>query len=256
MNDDWYVDFYQGMALDFWRQAVSPSQTAAEAEFLLGALGAPPGARLLDVPCGNGRLALALAEQGYALTGVDTAAPFLQEAQAAALDLEARGPDAVGAAPLEWRHGDMRELPWRSRFDGAYCFGNSFGYFDAEGTLAFLQAVARSLKRRGRFVLDTLMVAESLLPDLAERTWEPAGEYRLLVENEYRVAESRLDCRYTFVHQGREATHAAHYWVFTVGEVQRMLAACGLHTRSLFADLEQTPFELGAPRLLLVAEKA
>jgi hypothetical protein len=44
----------------------------------------------------------------------------------------------------------MRDLLWRSRFDGAFCFGNSFGYLDDEGNAAFLRAVAAALVVRAR----------------------------------------------------------------------------------------------------------
>ena len=42
-------------------------------------------------------------------------------------------------------HGDMRELPWTNRFDAAYCWGNSFAYFEHRECRRFLKAVAASL---------------------------------------------------------------------------------------------------------------
>ena len=36
----------------------------------------------------------------------------------------------------------MRTLPWPSRFDAAYCWGNSFAYFDHDDCCRFLEAVA------------------------------------------------------------------------------------------------------------------
>ena len=155
----------------------------------------------------------------------------------------------------------MRDLPWRRRFDGAFCFGNSFGYFARDGICAFLKAVANSLKPGARFVLDTGMAAESLLPNLEARASTRVGGMRVLVEHRYHVAESRLDTAYTFTRKGAGARQfsqeirSARHWIYTVGEIAHMLEAGGLEPISLFASLDQAPYHPGDKRLLLVAEK-
>jgi SAM-dependent methyltransferase len=246
MDNGWYKDFFQGLALDLWRDAIPAEQTEREAEFLAGLFAATPGGEVLDVPCGNGRLALALAERGYRVTGVDFAAPFIAEAQARA---QAAGHD------ITWRQGEMRDLPWREAFDGAFCYGNSFGYFDAAGSADFLAAVAGTLRRGGRFVLETALAAESLLPELEERAWRRVGDMLMLVENRYHAADSRLEAEYTFLRADASETRRACYWVFTVGEIGRMLTRSGLEPVSLFDSTEMEPFRYGSRQLIVVAEK-
>jgi SAM-dependent methyltransferase len=75
---NWYEDFFHGVSLDLWRKAISPQQTAAEADFLVKVLGCNEGSNLLDVPCGNGRLSLELGRRGYRVTGVDIAQSSLK----------------------------------------------------------------------------------------------------------------------------------------------------------------------------------
>jgi len=246
MDEAWYRTFFTGLVLDFWRAANPPEVTRAEADFLAAELKAAPGAALLDVPCGNGRLAVELAGRGYAATGVDQSESFIAEARAAA--------SAAGLA-VAWRCGDMRDLPWRGRFGGAFCFGNSFGYLDPAATRVFFAAVADSLATGGRFVLDTLVAAESLLPDLAHRTWMRVEGMHLLIENTYEACESRLETRYTFFAAGRQEVRTAHHWVFTTGEIGRMLEEVGLVPLAWYEDLGRQPFLPGSPRLLLVAQK-
>lgn len=108
MQSDWYKHFFHGVALDVWRRAVPPEQTREEADFLEKTLELAPGARLLDVPCGNGRHSVELASRGYRPTGVDIAAEFVREAQAR----------AASGLQVEFLLGDMRHLPWQSEFDG------------------------------------------------------------------------------------------------------------------------------------------
>ncbi|MGI9070636.1 MAG: SAM-dependent methyltransferase [Bryobacteraceae bacterium] len=77
----------------------------------------------------------------------------------------------------------MRELPWISEFDGAYCFGNSFCYLDRVNAAAFLDGIARALKPGGRFAVETGMAAESILPGLVKTRWFKAGDIFMLSKN-------------------------------------------------------------------------
>ena len=61
MQTNWWENFFHGVALDFWRAAVSDEQTRADADFIAKQLQLPANAKVLDVPCGNGRLSLELA---------------------------------------------------------------------------------------------------------------------------------------------------------------------------------------------------
>jgi SAM-dependent methyltransferase len=245
MQSEWYKDFFRGVALDVWRGAVSPEQTRAEADFLEKVLEPPAEARLLDVPCGNGRHSLELASRGYRTTGVDIAEEFVREAQTR----------AASGLQAEFLLGDMRYLPWRSEFDGAFCFGNSFGYTEHEGTVDFLSALSRTLKRGSRFALETGLAAESILPKLQERGWVQINNILFLSARRYEAAESRLYIQYTFARDSKQETREAWQQVYTVAEIRRLLEQAGLGTLALYSSLDQQPYQLGSPRLVLVAEK-
>src|SRR5712691_8743813 len=137
MSTNWWENFFHGVALDFWRAVISDEQTRAEADFIHKHLQLAPGAKALDVPCGNGRISFELARRGLQMTGVDIASEFIDEART----LSARHDGSVA-----WRQGDMRYLPWPAEFDGAFCFGNSFGYLDDVGNADFLKALSQTLK--------------------------------------------------------------------------------------------------------------
>jgi SAM-dependent methyltransferase len=242
---DWYRTFFSGVALDLWRHVVTPEQTRAEAAFLAETLAPYGAARLLDVPCGNGRHAIALAELGHRVTGVDLSEEFVAEARARA---EGRAVEIV--------HADMRALAWDAAFAGAYCWGNSFGYLPHAGTIEFLAAVARALAPGGRFVLHTGTAAECLLPSLVDkRTWQ-VGDIEMRVANHYVVAESRLDTEFTFIRGGARDVRTACHHVYTVAELRRLLEHAGLRVASLYGSVARAPFAPGTPELIVVAEKA
>jgi cyclopropane fatty-acyl-phospholipid synthase-like methyltransferase len=202
--------------VELWLRAMSAEHTTGEADIVERALGVSPGAELLDVPCGGGRLSLALAQRGHHVTGVDLSSAFLDHARS-----------CHGSDRVRWEHRDMRDLPWPGRFDGAFCVGNSFGYLDDEGNLAFLRAVAVALKPGGRFVLETPMVLENLIAHLQDRPWWKIGDMYLLVANEYDHTRSRLDIEYTFVAHGRTEVRYGSHRAYRYAELCELIERAG-----------------------------
>jgi SAM-dependent methyltransferase len=212
----WWESFFEGVVVTSWLQAVPAEHSQREADRLARLLAASPGAEILDVPCGAGRLTVPLAERGYRLTGVDWSSEFLGHA---------RSRDAL--QQVTWEQRDMRDLPWPERFDGVFCAGNSFGYLDDDGNAAFLRAVRAALKPGGRFVLDTPMVLENLLNHLQPRPCWKAGDVYLLVENQYDPARARLDIEYTFVSNGRVEVRRGSHRAYSYRELVALLTASG-----------------------------
>ena len=213
---NWWETFFEGVAVDLWLGALSSEHNEQEAESLVRLLGVPKGARLLDVPCGAGRLSLALADRGYEVTGVDWSHEFLDHARS-------RDPRQI----VTWERRDMRDLPWETRFDGAFCVGNSFGYLDDDGDAAFLRAVASALKPGARFVLETPMVLENLLEHLQDRPWWRVGDIYLLVVNQYDHTRQRLQIEYTFVANGRVEVRTGSHRAYTYRELVALIESAG-----------------------------
>ena len=243
---DWWRTFFTGVALDVWRAAVTPQQTKAEADFIQRTLKVPPRGKILDVPCGNGRLALELASRGFRTTGVDLALPFVEEGQARA---------AKEDLPAVLEQRDMRELPWSSRFDGAFCCGNSFGYLDDKGNADFLLAVSRALKPGAYFLIEFGTLAESILPTFQERRWYQLGDIYLLIYNCYDLASSRLETEYTFIRKGQVEKRQGNQRVYTYRELCQLLGEAGFTDCAAYGYPEGEPYKLGLPRVWMVARK-
>jgi cyclopropane fatty-acyl-phospholipid synthase-like methyltransferase len=242
----WWRTFFEGPVVEFWLRAPLEEATKAEAIFVAEALGVAPGARLLDVPCGGGRHALALSARGFDMTAVDVSTEFLAVARALADERE---------LAIAWEEREMRDLPWPAAFDGAYCLGNSFGYLEGDANAEFLRAVAATLKPGARFVLDTGYIAECLFPDFQERAWFPDGDGYCLASRRYDPVEGRLHVAYTFLHDGRSETRVMSARIHTCREVVTMLVDAGFTTVETYASTSRDPFRLRSPRLLAVATK-
>jgi 2-polyprenyl-3-methyl-5-hydroxy-6-metoxy-1,4-benzoquinol methylase len=239
VQTNWWENFFEGVAVSMWLQAVPAEHTQGEADRLARLLAAPAGAEILDVPCGAGRLALPLAERGYRLTAVDWSSEFLGHA---------RSRDALNR--VTWEQRDMRKLPWTERFDGVFCMGNSFGYLDDEGNAAFLRSVRHALKPGGRFVLETPMLLENVMNHLQPRPWWKAGDVYLLVENQYDPATARLNIEYTFVSNGRVEVRRGSHRAYSYRELVELLTASG------FAVEVADPWTRDAHSAVFIATRA
>lgn len=136
--DDDYLYFYDTF--------LTGEQTQADADCIVELLGLRAGMRVLDLACGYGRTANALASRGVEVVGLDENERFLERARR-----EAPG----DKAPVEYVRGDMRSLPWRDEFDAVVCWFTSFGYFTDAGNFAVLTEAFRALRRGGRLLIDT-----------------------------------------------------------------------------------------------------
>lgn len=246
MTDEWWKDFFGGLVVEFWRAAVPPETTVAEADFLTDKLRLSPGARVLDVPCGAGRLALELASRGCRVTGVDISEEFLDAAAAAARE---RGIE------IEWRPSDMRDLPWRGEFDAAYCAGSSFGFFDETGNTEFVAAVAGALRPGGRFFAD-FKAADSILPNFRESYEITLGDIRFAARNRYDPASGTMESLYTITRGEEIETKRAVHRIYSASEILRMLRDAGFDDFEMYGSLGGEPYRLGSPNLLVVAQKA
>jgi SAM-dependent methyltransferase len=105
----WFEDVADHLGPAYLRYSFTMG-TDQEVEFLVGSLGLGAGMRVLDVGCGPGRHAVALARRGVEVVGVDISQRFLDVAEEAA--------EAAGVSELvELHRGDARAMVGDERFD-------------------------------------------------------------------------------------------------------------------------------------------
>lgn len=245
MSPDWWGPFFERFYPRYEGRLHSHARTEEEADFIIRSLGLSPGARVLDIACGAGRHAIALANRGFRVAGVDLSEALLTRARREAEERE---------LAIEFRREDMRALPWGDDFDGAYTFFGSFGYFDDAGNAAALRAAAAALKPGGVLLLDT-HVAETILPVFQRRGWSPIGEDRVLEERVYDHRSGRIDTQWSLIQGGELSLAQSSMRIYTFKELCRLAEGVGLGYREAFDTRSSEPFMLGAARLSLVLEK-
>lgn len=244
----WWSSFFRGPWEDLQLPGYPEERTRAEVEFMVSVLELEPGARILDIPCGEGRHTIELAKRGFRSTGLD----FNPNATAAAAKRAAE----AGVEP-RFVTGDMRELSAVEEYDAVVNFFTSFGYFNDEENLDFARRVARALRPGGRFLLD-LHIAESVYPIFRERDWswvrkEPP--LRALEERRLDLDSSRIESIWSFIGDHETVTRRTSLRLYAYRELQSLLRDAGFSRFHAFETGKTEPFRLGSARLSLVAIK-
>jgi ubiquinone/menaquinone biosynthesis C-methylase UbiE len=133
--------------LYFYAESTDDGHSDDDAAEILGRLELPPGSRVLDAPCGNGRISRRLAAAGLDVTGVDSSARFIAMARAE--------PVAPGGR-VAYVEGDLRRLPVPGPFDAVICWFTSFGYHADDECRQVLGEFHRVLRPGGTLVIETM----------------------------------------------------------------------------------------------------
>lgn len=237
--DHWFEPVADHLGAAYLRYSFTKG-TDQEVAFLIEALDLEPGMRVLDVGCGPGRHAHALARAGMEVVGVDISQRFVDLA-------------AEGAPPgARFERADARALRFDAEFDAAIslCQG-AFGLTGGpgaplDGDGAVLGGMARALRPGGRLAVSAFSAYFML---------------RYLEDHDTFDAEAGVNHERTAVRDesGREAEVDLWTTCFTPRELRLLAAQAGLEVRHIWsvtpgAYAPDRP-SIDTPELLLVAAR-
>lgn len=240
---EWFGSFFSGLWLDVQRSFFAAQEADARAVAIERLLALSTGARVLDVPCGNGRMTIPLARRGHTLTGIDFTPPFIAEARAAAGDL-----------PITFLERDMRQLDDLSGFDAALNWWGSFGYFDDAGDEVFAAGVCKALLPGGRFLIDANLT-ETLMPIFQPKGWERWGDILVLEDRVFDFETSRMEVDWTFIRAGVEERKHASLRLYSAHEMVVLLRRAGFASVRLLDFTTEAPLSPSSRRALVLATK-
>ncbi len=229
---DWFVrDFDDPAYFDIY--ADKDEDAPREGPALAALLDLPAGSRVLDLPCGWGRLHPYLAAQGWEVVGGDLSP----------LNLRRHATERPGALVRL----DLRALPYRNASaDGVFCAFTSWGYFASEAeNRRQIEEFSRVLRQGGVLLLD-LAGREHLLAATARAGSRWRDFPRLGYAERVRWSGDRRRIRPERTCRGRTFRH--DIWIPGDAEVRRILEASGFAPVTAFGGLDGRAWEPRAER--------
>lgn len=252
MKTDWFETFSD----DLW---LKPDEEGAdEAAFIRKALRLRRGQRVLDAPCGAGRIAIHLAEAGLDVTGIDMRGAFIGR--------------AVARFRREKRHGhfmamDLRDMTFSEEFHGVYNWSGSFGYFADTENVDVMARYAAALRRGGRLLVDQPNREAMLRHFVAScrvggrrggGTWNVrAGRSELAFKarNRWDADSERVESDWIVDRDGTKQHNLMSIRLYTPGQMARLLERVGLSVEAVYGSRGGEPYTRMSRRLIVVGRK-
>lgn len=238
---DWWRDYFGDdffhLHVDLFPEELSRREVAGMLELMQ----LPIGARILDVPCGWGRHAVLLADNGYEVIGADISHDLLR-----------RAPEG-----LPYVAADVRMQPFTSAtFDAVINVFTSLGLFldDAEDLKALREA-HRLLKPGGKFLLES-MHRDDVIADYAERDrWTLPDGTQVQVRRRFDAVQgiSYEKLRWRKGDQVGYKQHALR--LRTASDIDVLLRAAGFNDIGYYGDWDGSPFTHRDTSLIAVATR-
>ncbi len=238
----WYEKAFGRAYLDVYAHR-SEEAAFAEVSWIRRTTSMKTGDLVLDLACGSGRHARALASAGLRLVGVDLSMDLLRIAED---DLQ-----------LQFLRADMRRLPLKDEvFGHVVNLFTSFGYFESDQENAsVIEEVARVLRPSGGFLMDFLN-APAVEKGLVPRSSKTVGGREFDEERRITPGRRRVEKTVTLIEGGvpkdrwKESVR-----LFDRDEIVSMMTSAGLTVDAVFGGLDGRAWSPDAPRLVVVAHK-
>ena len=241
----WYETFFDGLYARVLPKSFGDEQSLEQGRMVKRLLRVRKGQRVLDVPCGMGRLTIPLAQMGLEMTGADLTAAYLKRARRLARQ--------AGVA-IRTTHTDMRAIDFEGEFHGVFNWFGSFGYFSDADNLLFCQRVLRALRPGGRFLVEGLNKSW-VLSHLRPRIGHAFGGVRIATRNRWHAPTSRMHSTWTFTRGREREVHQIRIRLFNGTEMRRLLRAAGFGDVRLYPRPPVGPFTRHSRRLIAVATR-
>jgi SAM-dependent methyltransferase len=223
-----------------WRAAT------LDVDLIIPMLFIDPGAAVLDLGCGPGRHSLELARRGFAVTGVDRTAAYLNEARRRAAEQD---------LAVEFVQADMRQFSRPDAFAGAINLFTTFGYFeDPQENKQVLVNVHQSLQSGGVLVME-MTGKEILARVFQQRDWQELNGILFLAERKVARNWSWMENRWIKIDGAGRHEYRITHWLYSAAELTSLLMECGFGEVMVYGDLERNPYDHTAKRLVVSARK-
>jgi cyclopropane fatty-acyl-phospholipid synthase-like methyltransferase len=197
--------------------------------------------RILDMACGNGRHALALAKYGFRVTGIDLSSSNIQWAK------------QFESEKLKFLQSDMR-VPLNEKFDLILNLFSSFGYFFSdEENEKVIQSVSFMLADDGNFLLDYLNVYQVFV---GSSDWMTVEKDNVVFKIQKIVDKNEIIKNIVVEDSGNQYKYHEYLKKYDLSFFEKIFQKFRLKIECIWGDYELNEFDIhSSPRLIMVAKK-
>ncbi len=210
------------------------------------------GDPVLDLGCGTGMLACAIAAKGLSVTAVDQADAMLRVARSRA-----------GGAKVTWIESDGQSLRLPQRFRFIYMTGHAFQQLlTDDDAVALLRAAAAHLDPDGRFVFETRNPAAqawlSWTPEHSRRTINSPvfGPVELFYDAEFAHGIVTIREHYHLLDKGVQRVGRNRIRFIDQEHLERLLTKAGLVADGCYGDWAGGPLSETSNEIIVAARRA
>ena len=250
----WWQSFFDTDYLKLWAKFLTPERTASEVAQIVDLVDIRPNTRVLDAPCGQGRITRGLAERGAIVLGVDQSPELLAEAE------RARGD--ITTDHLRYLQHDLRNPLDEHGFDVALNIFSSLGYGDEIDDLAILTTLAKALHAGGTLVVETNH-RDNLVAKLArgENTPHTLPDGTTFTEDiAFDAVRGRAESTWHWSGPNGSGSKRSSLRVYAVPELVRLVERAGFELKSVNLGLTNHPYKAEPPamggRLVIIGSRS
>ncbi len=242
------MTFYDELAADYDELTGHATRARAARAFVEELLGRYAIRSAVDVACGTGLYALALAEAGVETTGVDISAQMLNQAREHA--------DQAGLA-IRWIDASMQQLAAKvsDQVDAVLCMGNSLPHLlDDDELPAALSSFRAVLAPDGVLAIHVLNYDRILAQGERIVGITRSGDRQFVRFYDFLAGRVRFNVL-SLEWRGQECTHSLHSTVlrpYRLDELRTALQAHGFSDIAARGDLQLGPFDPATSDSLLI----
>lgn len=240
-------NYFDGLYKEIWRSIIPDILTQRETDFMISYFKLQPGMKVLDLMCGYGRHALALARNGIEVTAVDNLASYIQEIRATA---------ERESLPINVVQADILNFVPQGKYDLAIIMGNSLNFYNAEDSLKILNQISGALVAKSSLLINTWSLAETIFSTFKEKNSAIINDVECNTESKYLLDPVRVESSTIFISKdGTIEKKEAIDFIFSINEVEIMISRSGFRLKEIFSIPGKKKFEAGEPRAYIIATK-
>ena len=122
----------------------------------------------------------------------------------------------------------------------------------------FIEKVASALETGSKFIINSGMIAESILPNFLNYSRNKSytvDNITMDVTNIYNAEDSYMTSHLLYTKDGKTEEHSFKHYVFTLGEIKRLLKLFSLNIIATYSLPSKTAYKLGDQQVYIMAQK-